>query len=151
LRHEFTKKTKAAALERSGGRCEAVGERYGHPAGERCERAIGRGKVNYDHFPRGAHDPHPETRTVGNCVATCPQCNQFANNKFDTPREAKMKDVTYEHAVHQARMKRKAGLDVPDPKRHREKKPRPKMKGPGFRRGGPKQKIPTRPFPKRTS
>lgn len=80
-------------MERSRGRCEAVGPRYGHPAGVRCEAAIAWGAVNFDHYPRPARDPHPETRQLGNCLATCPACNQYANNHEDTPREAKMKRV----------------------------------------------------------
>ena len=94
MRHEFPTSVKRAALERSGGRCEAVGVRYGYAPGERCQRAVHARRVNYEHYPRGAHDPHPETRTLGNCSAICPECNQYANNKVDTPREAKMKRVT---------------------------------------------------------
>lgn len=126
-RQEFPRSVKKAAMERSGGRCEAVGVRYGYPAGERCQRPVAPGAVNYEHYPRGAHDPHPDTRTLGNCTAICPQCNQFANNKHDTQREQSIKNVSFDHALHQAKMARKAGVDVPDPvpQRGRQGKKRP--------------------------
>lgn len=130
MRYEFTQKTKDAALERSGGRCEAHGDRYGLPPGVRCQRAIFKGRVNFDHWPRGAHDPSPETRSLGNCVATCPECNQYANNKHDTPREAKMKRVKHDRDTHVSRMAAKAGIEVPAPAPTR--KPRPKMRGRAF-------------------
>ncbi len=133
MRHEFPQKVRRSALERSGGQCEAVGERYGHATGERCGRAVRKGRVHFDHYPRGAHDPHPDTVTLGNCLATCPECNTYANNKFDTPREAKMKAVKYKHGVHDARMDRKRGLDTPDPPRPRARKHEPtKMKSRPF-------------------
>lgn len=93
MRHEFTTTTKRTALARSEGRCEAVGRRYGLLPGMRCRASISHWRVQYDHYPRGAHDPHPETRSIGNCVACCPACNQWANHHEDTPREAKMKRV----------------------------------------------------------
>lgn len=150
-RHEFPTAVKRAALERSGGQCEAVGERYGLPAGIRCLSRVYQGHVNYEHYPRGAHDPHPETRQIGNCTAICPHCNQYANNKHDTPREQKIKNVSYDHALHRARMDRKAGLDVPDPvkPRGRQAKKGPPIRSAGFRKG-PKQKIPSRPFSRKT-
>lgn len=131
-RHEFTQTTKAAALERADGQCEAVGVRYGLPAGVRCQRPVYKGHVQFDHYPRGAHDPHPETRSLGNCVACCPECNQFAANHTDKQVEQSIKNVSFDHALHTARMARKAGADVPDP-------PRPRG------RQGKKQQIKTRP------
>lgn len=152
MRHEFPSSVKRAALERSEGRCEAIGVRYGYSVGQRCERPVGPGAVNYEHYPRGAHDPHPDTRTLANCTAICPKCNKFANNKHDTPREQKTKDVHYDHALHQARMARKVGIDVPDPPklRGRQGKKGPPIRTRGFAKGV-KQKIPHRPFPKRKS
>lgn len=146
-RHEFPTAVKREALERSAGQCEAVGERYGFPSGVRCWRPVAKGAVNYEHWPRGAHDPHPETVTIGNCTAICPECNTHANNRHDTPREAKMKRVKHSHAIHEARMAQKAGLDVSEPAPKR--KPRPKMRRRGFQRGDT-AKIPSRPFPRRT-
>ena len=150
MRHEFPAAVKREAMERSGGQCEAVGERYGFPAGVRCPARVYKGHVNFEHYPRGAHDPHPETRAIGNCTAICPACNQFANNKHDTPREQKIKNMNYDHALHQAKMARKAGLDVPDPvkPRGRQAKSGPPIRSRGFTKG-PKQRIPHRSFPKR--
>lgn len=151
MRHEFPIAVKREALTRSGGICEAVGERYGFPAGVRCQRPVRKGHVNYEHWPRGAHDPHPDTVKIGNCTAICPQCNAWANNKHDTPREQKIKNVSYDHALHQARMARKAGADVADPikPRGRQAKSGPPIRSRGFTKG-PKQKIPSRPFPRKS-
>lgn len=118
MRHEFPRSVKRAALERSGGICEAVGERYGLPPGVRCTTPIRMGAVQFDHYPRGAHDPHPDTRTIGNCTACCPAHNQWAANHIDKQVEQKIKDV-----------RRKHGLD-PDTR-----KPRKKIQSPGFRKG----------------
>ena len=136
-RHEFTKPVKVAALERSGGQCEAIGERYGLPAGVRCQRPVAWGAVQFDHYPRGAHDPHPDTRTLGNCVATCPACNQFAANHTDKQVEQKIKGVSYDEAVHRARMARKTGLDVadPEPPQGRRAKKGPPIRPRGFTKG----------------
>ena len=149
MRHEFPVSVKRAALERSGGQCEATGPRYGLPAGVRCQRRVFKGRVQFDHYPRGAHDPHPDTRTLGNCHATCPECNQHAANHTDKQVEQKIKNLSYDEAAHRAKMARKAGLDVPDPvrPRGRQGKSRPIRSAP-FRHG-PKQRIPSRPFQKR--
>lgn len=149
MRHEFPVAVKRAAFERAGGQCEAVGLRYGFPPGVRCQRPVLPKRVNYEHYPRGAHDPDPETRTLANCTAICPECNQHANNRHDTPREQKIKNISHDEAVHRAKMARKAGHDVADPAppRGRQGKKRPLRSAP-FRRGQ-KIKIPTRPFPKR--
>lgn len=149
VRHEFPASIKRAALARSGGQCEAAGERYGLPPGVRCQRTIAPGAVQFDHFPRGAHDPHPDTRGLDNCVATCPACNQHAANHIDKQREQKIKNTSYDEALHRARMERKAGLDVPDPKppRGRQAKKGPPIKSRGFTKG--RRPIPSRPFPAR--
>lgn len=148
-RHEFPVSVKRAALERSGGQCEATGPRYGLPAGVRCQRRVFKGRVQFDHYPRGAHDPHPDTRTLGNCHATCPECNQHAANHTDKQVEQKIKNLSYDEAAHRAKMARKAGLDVPDPPRPRGRQGKKQpIRGGGFR-PGQKQRIPSRPFPKR--
>ncbi len=130
MRHEFTAAAIREADARAQGRCEAVGERYGLPPGERCNADLALTGRQRDHYPRGAHDPHPETRTAANCVVCCPRCNQYANNKHDTPREAKMKRV-------QKNVIGRAALDIGRP----DKRP-PKMKV-------RKQKLQSRPFEKR--
>lgn len=152
MRHEFTVAAKREMAERSGGRCEAVGGRaYGGryddlSDGERCSRPA----EHYDHWPRPAHDPHPETRTAANGVHTCAHHNQRANNKIDTPREQKIKRSSYDHALHEARMARKVGLDAPDPPkpRGRQGKKPPPIRGRGFQKGS--RPMPSKPFPKRT-
>ena len=148
-RHEFPAAVKRAALERGGGQCEAVGQRYGLPAGVRCQRTVHAKRVQFDHFPRGAHDPHPETVTLGNCVATCPECNQYAANHTDKQVEQKIKNLSYDEAAHRAVMARKAGLDVPDPVRPRGRQSKKVAIRSAPFRHGPKQRIPSRPFPKR--
>lgn len=127
-RFEFTKSTKTAALARSGGQCEAVGERYGHAPGVRCTVAIGWGFVHFDHWPRPARDPHPDTRKLGNCLATCPGCNMRANNLHDTPREAKMKRV-------QAGRGRTALQLERTPKAEPKMRSRGQLRGGGFKQG----------------
>ena len=141
MRHEFPAAVKRAALERGGGQCEAVGQRYGLPAGVRCQRTVHAKRVQFDHFPRGAHDPHPDTRTLGNCVATCPECNQYAANHTDKQVEQRIKNLSYDEALHQAKMARKAGVDVPDPPRPRGRQGRKQPI-----RSNPNRRIPTRPF-----
>lgn len=136
MRHEFPAAVKREALQRSGGQCEAVGERYGLPRGVRCQRRVAMGAVQFDHYPRGAHDPHPETRTLGNCTTCCPACNQFAANHTDKQVEQKVKNLSYDAQLHAARMARKVGQDVPDPPkpRGRQGKKGPPINSPGFRR-----------------
>lgn len=123
MRHNFTAKTKRLALERSGQLCEAVGVVYGLEPGTRCTRAIGRGTVDFDHFPLPAHAE--DSDGLENCVACCRQCHKYKTATYDIPAEAKIK-----------RRRQKAGLD---PIR---RKPRPKIP---IR----KAEWPKRPFPKR--
>lgn len=85
MRKEFPKAVKREALKRSGGLCEAVGELYGLPDGQRCNTNLAYG-VNFDHVNGDSNGGKP---TLENCAATCPKCNQYKNNKFDTPRAAK--------------------------------------------------------------
>lgn len=147
MRQEFPVAVKRAALERSGGQCEAIGERYGLPPGVRCQNRVGVGMVQFDHYPRPAHDPDPETRSLGNCLATCPTCNQTAGHKVDTPREAKIKRVSRREQEHAAVMAEKTGMfhvKHPEPTR---KRPRKKIQSRGFQTGKSRP-IPNRPFPK---
>jgi hypothetical protein len=84
-RAEFKKETKRLALKRSGGLCEAVGELYGLPAGQRCNAPLAYG-VEFDHviLEANSHD-----NSLGNCAATCKRCNQWKAHKHDTPMAAK--------------------------------------------------------------
>ena len=93
-RHEFSKATKRAALKRSGGKCEAVGKRYGFEAGQICGWPLDQG-VEFDHWPLPAHAE--DSDKLENCVACCPTCHSYATRTQDIPREAKMKRVQDRH------------------------------------------------------
>lgn len=73
-RKEFSRKTKRAALERSGYRCEAAGTRYGFETGQRCNCHLSLG-VQFDHVLPcelgGDND-------LANCAAICVQCHKYA-------------------------------------------------------------------------
>jgi len=73
-RHEFSRATKRAALERSGYRCEAEGSRYGFEPGQRCNCHLSLG-VQFDHIlpcELGGDN------SLANCAAICVQCHRFA-------------------------------------------------------------------------
>jgi hypothetical protein len=82
---EFTKQTKREAWDRSGGLCEASGELYGLPPGQRCNMPLRTG-VEYDHIilEANSHD-----NSLGNCAAVCPPCHRYKTDKHDTPTAAK--------------------------------------------------------------
>lgn len=132
MRRNFTAAAIREADARAQDRCEATGERYGLPPGVRCNADLTVTGRERDHYPRGAHDPHPETRTAQNCVVCCPRCNQYAANHTDKQREQSIKNVSYDEALHRAKMQRKAGVEVPDPPKPRGRQgkskpiPRPK-------------------------
>lgn len=132
MRHNFTAAAIREADERANGRCEAAGPRYGLAPGVRCNADLAVTGRERDHFPRGAHDPHPDTRTAGNCIVCCPAHNQYAANHTDKQVEQKIKNLSYDDALHAARMKRKAGAEAPDPPKPRGRQgkskpiPRPK-------------------------
>jgi hypothetical protein len=131
-RHNFTAAAIREADARAQGRCEATGPRYGLPPGTRCNADLSVTGRQRDHYPRGAHDPHPETRTASNCVVCCPRCNQWAANHTDKQREQSIKNVSYDEALHRAKMDRKRGVDALDPPKPRGRQgkskpiPRPK-------------------------
>jgi hypothetical protein len=85
LSRAFPKPIKRAALERSGGRCEATGELYGLPNGTRCESNLGYG-VEFDHIDLWANS---RDSSLSNCLAVCPRCHKFKSTKHDTPKAAK--------------------------------------------------------------
>ena len=93
-RYEFGKPVKREALKRSENECEARGVRYGFPAGVRCCASLSKG-TEFDHYPLPAYQPG--SNTLENCVVCCPRCNQYANNKEDTPRAAKEKRIQDKH------------------------------------------------------
>ena len=87
MRQEFSKPIMRAALERSEGRCEAVGLLYNLKPGERCNAPLNRGKI-YDHVTADGLGGKP---TLENCLVICPLCNSFKTFRGDIPRIAKMK------------------------------------------------------------
>lgn len=72
-RHEFSRSTKRAALERSGYRCEASGTRYGFEEGQRCNCALSLG-VQFDH---DVPDQLGGDNSLENCRSICIQCHKF--------------------------------------------------------------------------
>jgi 5-methylcytosine-specific restriction endonuclease McrA len=72
-RTEFTRKTKQAALLRSGLRCEASGPRYGLDEGQRCNCSLTLG-VQYDH---DVPDQLGGDNSLENCRSICVQCHRI--------------------------------------------------------------------------
>ncbi|WP_159585974.1 HNH endonuclease [Chelativorans xinjiangense] len=84
-RREFTKATRRAALERSQGRCEAIGAWYGLEPGKRCNAPLSAG-VEFDHIDL---DANSKDNSLSNCAATCIPCHRHKSAKHDTPKAAK--------------------------------------------------------------
>lgn len=84
-RREFTSKTRKEALKRSGMRCEATGDWYGLPSGQRCASDLARG-VEYDHL---ILDANSKDNSLANCRAVCPKCHAWKTANRDTPTAAK--------------------------------------------------------------
>jgi 5-methylcytosine-specific restriction protein A len=75
MRTEFTRKVKAAAALRAGGKCEGC-----------TARLIG--AFHFDHIiPDGVGGP----ATLENCQVLCRACHDVKTRKADVPRVAKMK------------------------------------------------------------
>jgi 5-methylcytosine-specific restriction endonuclease McrA len=123
VRVEFPTSVRKAAWARCGGRCE------------QCGKPLVKGGYTYDHtLPArrgGASD-------LANCKVLCndgpESCDKIKTFTEDLPGIAAVKRYG----------KNRLPLDVDRP----DKRP-PKMRGPGFRKGGPKQKIQSRPFQQR--
>lgn len=130
MRHEFKASTKKAARMRSGGVCEARGARYGFEPATRCTVILSETKVEFDHYPLGAHAEG--SNTLENCVCTCQRCNQYAANHTDKAAEAKIK-----------RRRKKAGLDPIT------RKPKQPIRSRGFQQGS--RPFPSKPFNKERS
>ena len=88
-RHNFSAKVKRQARERSGGLCEAVGEVYGLPPGQRCNAALAGKRVEIDHYPIPATDEGSDT--LENAVACCVKCHAHKTATYDVPMQAKGK------------------------------------------------------------
>lgn len=104
-RHEFSRKTKDAALERAGWRCEASGPRYGLAPAERCNADLRKTGAEHDHYPLGAHAEG--SNTLENDVVCCPAHNQYAANHTDKRIEAKLKRIQRKHGPKEDRRKTK--------------------------------------------
>ena len=94
MRHEFSAKTKRAAVKRANGRCEAVGEVYGREPGERCNSDLGRG-LEIDHYPIPATDEGSDT--LENAVVCCKLCHRHKTSTYDVPMQAKGKRISDKH------------------------------------------------------
>jgi len=90
----FSKPVKRAALERSGGKCEAKGDLYGLPAQITCGASLAYG-VEFDHFILWANS---RDSSLDNCVAVCPSCHRYKSTKHDTPKAAKTKRQADKHS-----------------------------------------------------
>lgn len=90
----FSKPIKRAALERSGGKCEAKGDLYGLPAQITCGASLAYG-VEFDHAILWANS---RDSSIGNCVAVCPSCHRYKTAKHDTPLAAKTVRQRDKHA-----------------------------------------------------
>lgn len=85
VRAEFSKAVRRAALERSGGMCEASGLWYGLPEGKRCFASLAHG-VQFDH---AIADAIGGAATLENCVCACLPCHLFKTRTRDIPLAAK--------------------------------------------------------------
>lgn len=94
-RHNFSAKVKRQARERSGGHCEAIGEVYGLPPGERCNAALAGKRVEIDHYPIPATDEGSDV--LENAVACCTKCHGHKTATYDVPMQAKGKRVSDKH------------------------------------------------------
>jgi len=124
-RYEFTKPIMREALRRSEGRCEASGELYGLPAGQRCNAPLAHG-VEFDHYPDPATDKGSDR--LDNCVACCKACHRFKTSHYDVPMQAKGRRIRDKHA----------GIRQPS-----------RLQSAGFRKAAP-QKSASRPIVKST-
>lgn len=126
-RSEFSKPTKREALRRSTGLCEAVGELYGLPFGQRCNAPLSHG-VEFDHFPIAATEP--DCTGLDNCVACCPSCHRWKTSHYDVPAQAKSKRVSDKHrGIRQASSMRGASFPKAAPQRKATSPLTPKFDG----------------------
>jgi 5-methylcytosine-specific restriction endonuclease McrA len=82
VRREFTKKTKAAAFERSGGHCE------------KCTARLYPGHFHYDHRIPDALLGEP---ILENCSVLCDACHGAKTTGEDVPRITKARHQRYAH------------------------------------------------------
>lgn len=114
-RREFAAKTRKEALRRSGLICEATGDWYGLPAGQRCATSLSLG-VEYDHL---ILDANSKDNSLENCRAVCPKCHGWKTANRDTPTAAK--------TVRQQNMGMKTRAKAAIPSRPKEPRAAPKF------------------------
>lgn len=73
MRREFSRKTRAAAFERCGGRCK-------------CTTLLVPGQFEYHHA-----DGDNQNASLENCQPLCKTCHDLITHKEQAPRRAKMK------------------------------------------------------------
>jgi hypothetical protein len=81
----FSKPILRAGIERSSGRCEAVGIAYGLPSGQRCNAPLDQG-WEADHIIAWSNGGES---TLENLACCCRTCHAWKTGKMDTPRAAK--------------------------------------------------------------
>jgi len=84
-RREFGKPVKRQALQRSGGKCEAIGEWYGLNPDQRCNQPLSYG-VEFDHIDL---DANSKDNSIANCAAICLPCHRHKTRHHDIPVAAK--------------------------------------------------------------
>lgn len=94
MRNEFSKQTKRAAMERSGGACE------------NCTRKLTVGDYHYDHI---IADGLGGDTTLGNCAVLCKSCHSIKTTTQDAPTIAKCKRVSDRYRGIAARPRRRLG------------------------------------------
>lgn len=106
MRQEFPGKVRAAAFDRSGGKCEACGAKL-----------IGSNTPRYDHRVPDAVGGQP---TLENCQVLCRNCHGAKTEKQDVPAIARTKRIRRKHinAADKSRGFRKPPLGY-DPWRRR--------------------------------
>ncbi|KAA0684571.1 HNH endonuclease [Neorhizobium sp. P12A] len=121
-RTEFTRATKRDALERSGGKCEASGPRYGLEEGQRCNCSLSVGVI----FDHDNPDQMGGDNSLENCRSICITCNKF-KTRGDI-REIRKSDRIRDK---NSRVIRPAG----------------KLKGPGFAKAAKPDRVPKDSLP----
>ncbi len=110
----FDKPTKRAALKRSDGLCEAVGDWYGLPKGQRCNMPLSHG-VEFDHVNLKANS---KDHSLENCAAVCKACHSWKTRHRDTPVAAKTVRQQDKHNG----IRKRSSRPLPGSKRSRFKK-----------------------------
>ena len=122
-RAEFSRKTKRAAFQRAGGRCEARGTWYGLEPGHRCNGSLRFG-VEFDHVDL---DANSHDNSLENCAAVCRSCHRYKTSHRDVPVAAK----TLRQRDKNIGIKKPRSAPMPGSKASGWKKP---MRGPAVRR-----------------